>query len=112
MLTRRRKSVPAVLAAVWCLSVVTAAQAAGDAEPSPEEARAERVVPKEVAVDTNKDGKPDRWEYFENGRRVRIESDTNADGTVDDRVMVDDDKLLKAERDSDHDGKVDQWVTY
>jgi hypothetical protein len=75
-------------------------------------AEAPKVLPKSVAVDTNKDGKPDRWEMYDNGVLTRIETDTNFDGKPDEWVYAENGKPSKLEKDSDYDGKVDQWVTY
>ena len=36
-----------------------------------------------VERDSNGDGRPDIWEFFENGQRVRIGWDTNGDGQAD-----------------------------
>ncbi len=65
-----------------------------------------------VASDKNKDGKPDRWEYFDRGTLVRIEADTNYDGSVDEWAKVSGEKIVSAEKDVDYDGKVDKWITY
>ena len=67
--------------------------------------------PKMVSVDTNKDGKPDRWEYHD-GNKVRVEADTNFDGKVDEIAYFEDGKLVKGEKDSDYDGKMDKWINY
>jgi hypothetical protein len=82
------------------------------AAPAAETPPAPKVMPKSVAVDTNKDGKPDRWEIYENGVLARIETDSNFDGKADEWVYAENGKPAKLEKDSDYDGKVDQWVTY
>ena len=69
-------------------------------------------APKVVALDTNKDGKPDQWQYYENGQIVRTEADTNFDGRVDEIGYFANGKLTKVEKDSDYDGKMDRWVEY
>ncbi|MBI4226857.1 MAG: hypothetical protein HY600_01120 [Candidatus Omnitrophica bacterium] len=77
------------------------------------DSQGEALVPKTVAVDTNKDGRPDRWEYYEGGTTVaRIEADTNFDGTVDEWIRFERGKVVKVEDDTDHDGKPDRWVDY
>ena len=72
----------------------------------------EKRVPKIIASDTNGDGKPDRWEYYENGIPVKVELDGNYDGKVDEWGYVENGKITKVEKDSDYDGKVDKWITY
>lgn len=84
---------------------VTPSQAAGTSRT--------RRMPKEAAIDTNKDGTPDRWEYYDDqGLPLRIESDSNFDGSVDEWARFEGGKLVKVEKDSDYDGKVDQWHSY
>ncbi len=80
--------------------------------PVPADTQGERLVPKVVAIDTNKDGKPDRWEYYDNGVISRIESDTNGDGKIDEWVRFDHGKVVRVEKDTDYDGKPDRWVDY
>ena len=68
---------------------------------------------KSIDVDVNKDGKPDRTEYYdENGMMTRIEADTNGDGKPDEWGTVQNGKLVKVAKDSDYDGKPDKWVNY
>ena len=69
-------------------------------------------APKTIGVDTDGDGKPDRWEYYEATVLVRIEADTNNDGKVDEKAIVKDGKIISAEKDSNYDGKVDRWINY
>ena len=69
-------------------------------------------TPKVVAIDTNNDGKPDQWQYYENGQVVRTEADTDFDGKVDEIGHYSNSKLVKVEKDSHHSGKMDTWVTY
>ncbi|MBI4398340.1 MAG: hypothetical protein HY586_04375 [Candidatus Omnitrophica bacterium] len=78
------------------------------AAPVPEAAPAA----KQVAVDTNGDGKPDRWEYYESAELVRIEADTNSDGKIDELAKVEKGKIVSAEKDSNYDGKIDRWMQY
>ncbi|MBI4353133.1 MAG: hypothetical protein HY593_04310 [Candidatus Omnitrophica bacterium] len=72
----------------------------------------ERRIPRVIASDTNSDGTPDRWEYYDNGMPVKVEADTNGDGNIDEWGIVEGGKITKVEKDSDYDGKVDRWVTY
>jgi antitoxin component YwqK of YwqJK toxin-antitoxin module len=120
-----------VMIAIFFFGVLLASL--GFAEEQP---KANSPVPKVAASDTNKDGKPDQWQYYENGQIVRTEADTNYDGKVDHwqtyengkivRTEADtnndgkvdeighftDGKLTKVEKDSDYDGKMDTWVDY
>ena len=85
------------------------------ANPKPQANQPETVlqnVPKEVASDTNQDGKPDRWEKYQDGVLVSIQADSNFDGTVDEKGYLENGKLVKVEKDSDGDGKMDKWVSY
>ncbi len=68
--------------------------------------------PKVASSDTNHDGKPDQWQYYENGQITRTEADTNFDGKVDEIGYFSNGKLVKLEKDSDYDGKMDKWVEY
>ncbi len=69
------------------------------------------VSPKVVTLDTNKDGKPDRWEHHE-GVNVRVEADTNFDGAIDEKAYFENEKLIRGEKDTDYDGKMDKWIDY
>ena len=75
-------------------------------------APSEKPTPKEAAIDTNRDGKPDRWEHYDHGVPVKVEADTNFDGKVDEWAIFVDGKLSKVEKDTDYDGKPDSWITY
>ena len=70
------------------------------------------LAAKSIAVDTNGNEKPDRWEYYEKGDLVRIEADTNEDGKVDEWAVVKGGKIVSAEKDSNFDGKKDRWINY
>ena len=101
-----KKSLSAFVFLLLFVPFLIAAAGADEAPAAP------RVMPKSIAVDTNKDGKPDRWESYENGKLAKIESDTNFDGKPDEWMTAQDGKPSKLEKDSDYDGKIDQWVTY
>ena len=77
-----------------------------------DQAANDNPLPKVASSDTNKDGKPDQWQYYENGQIVRTESDTNFDGKIDEIGHFASGKLVKVEKDSDYDGKMDKWVDY
>ena len=69
------------------------------------------LQPRVVTLDTNKDGKPDRWETHD-GSKVRVEADTNFDGVVDEKAYFENEKLVRGEKDTDYDGKMDKWIDY
>jgi antitoxin component YwqK of YwqJK toxin-antitoxin module len=59
-------------------------------------------------LDTNEDGKPDVWIYFDaTGKPSRQEADENFDGRVDDWYVYKDGHLVRQEVDADHDGQRD-----
>lgn len=91
---------------------VTPSMAVAADKEAPADQDQQQALPKEVASDTNKDGKPDRWEKYLNGQPVSIEADGNYDGIVDEKGFFANGKLIKVEKDSDGDGKIDKWVTY
>jgi len=72
----------------------------------------EKLAPRSIGSDTNQDGKPDKWEYYEQGVLVKIEADSNHDGKVDEWGIIESGRITKVEKDSDYDGKVDKWVNY
>ena len=99
------------------------------------------VLPQRVeAKDTNGDGKPDEWRYyqgdgrqevlirverdrdgdgrrevvifFENGKPVHSEVDRNGDGRPDITIFMKDGKPERESADTNFDGKTDVWVYY
>lgn len=102
------------LAFVCLWSGVSSAKEASADMPTMPVASPEMAKPvvKSVGTDTNKDGKPDRWENYQDGKLIKIEADTNGDGKIDETGFVENSKLVRVEKDSDYDGKVDKWVTY
>lgn len=69
--------------------------------------------PKTVKVDSNFDGKADRFEYYdEKGQVSRVELDTTGDGRINEWVIYKDGQPLKGERDTNADGKPDIWIEY
>lgn len=105
------KLIPIIgLIAISLSSAPSMALAADKAAPAEQDQQ--QMLPKEVASDTNKDGKPDRWEKYVNGQPVSIEADGNYDGIVDEKGFFTNGKLVRVEKDSDGDGKMDKWVTY
>jgi hypothetical protein len=73
---------------------------------------ATKNLPKKIGSDTNGDGTPDRYEYYEGGLIVKAEADGNGDGKMDELAYFKDGKMIKIEKDSDFDGKTDKWVEY
>ena len=58
--------------------------------------------------DLNNDGKPDIWQYFENGNVVKREGDLNFDGIVD--VTIEFKNGVEITRqDTNFDGNIDVW---
>jgi len=100
-----------IAAAITALISQTGHAADPKAQPKPP-VEAMQALPREIATDTNKDGKPDRWERYANGQLSGIEADSDFDGVVDEKGIVQNGKLIKVEKDSDGDGKPDRWVSY
>ena len=91
-----------------------------------------------IDIDTDEDGKIDRWEYYGANQQIekvgfsrakdgkedawsftgptgaveRVEVSTRRDGKVTRVEHFQGDKVLTAEEDSDGDGKIDKWETY
>ena len=112
-----KKEVTVSVLFAWILSLTAAAWAAPvAAAPAPVETNSAAGTPlkvKTIAVDVNKDGKPDRTEYYgENDILTKIEADTNNDGKPDEWGTVENGKLVKVAKDSDLDGIADKWVPY
>ena len=59
------------------------------------------------ALDTDKDGKPDEWRYYQGKALIRIERDKDHNGRVDIWLYVKDGKTDRAEMDRNGDGKSD-----
>jgi hypothetical protein len=81
--------------------------------PAPPGAGAPAGVADKVS-DRNGDGRPDVWQYRENGALVRELFDEDADGRVDRTIRYDPASGQKTyeEEDADVDGLVDSWVEY
>jgi hypothetical protein len=91
-----------------------------------------------IEIDTNEDGKTDRWEYYDSGQRVnrvavsrsddgkpdtwlfqaadgslaRIEMSTQRDGVVNRTEFFEKGILARAQEDTDADGRIDKWEEY
>ena len=59
------------------------------------------------AADTDKDGKPDEWKYFEGSVLVRVERDRNGDGTREVKIWMKEGKPERSEVDRNGDGTPD-----
>lgn len=107
-----QRAVPLIVVSAFIFFLSHSAVSRAEEAMSPEKESA-GAKPREVAVDTDKDGKPDRWEYYkEDGKLDRIEVDNNHDGKIDETVFAENGKIVRVEKDSDFDGKIDQWVKY
>ena len=96
-------SLSTTVMAAMCLGATLVFAAVSNEEPQ---------NPKSIAIDSNRDGKPDRWERFENGMPSRVELDRNGDGKVDQIMYYENGKIKKIEKDSKFIGKMDQWIDY
>ena len=64
-------------------------------------------------LDSNGDGKPDRFATYRHGKVVESRSDQNFDGKPDLWEFYDGDgNIQRAEQDHNFDGTVDEWFTY
>ena len=59
------------------------------------------------AVDTDKDGKPDEWRYYQGQELVRVERDLDHDGKPEVRIWMKNGKPERSEVDRNGDGKPD-----
>lgn len=58
-----------------------------------------------VAIDkSRRDGKPDTWRYYRDGRIYKKEWDRNFDGRPDFRVIEEKGRFVEKQYDDDHDG--------
>ena len=97
----------ALVFSIGACIVMTVGGAASGAEKGVEQP--DVAKPRQIELDTNKDGKPDRWEFYREGVQERIETDKNFDGKPDMWVYFMDGRLSRIEIDTDYDGKVDRW---
>jgi hypothetical protein len=71
-----------------------------------------------VEIDRNRDGRPDRWEYYDQDpvthRSVlaRAEEANGADARVTRRETYADGVIQRVEEDTDNDGRIDKWEVY
>ena len=64
-----------------------------------------------VAIDSKrKDGKPDYWKYYRNGKIYKREWDRNFDGKPDLRVLEENGRVIKTQYDNNFDGKFEKIV--
>jgi len=77
------------------------------------EQKAQQVMPKKIGIDTNYNGKPDRWEYYnEKGQITKVESDADEDGVIDETITYENGKPVKGAKDTNKDGKPDVWIDF
>lgn len=103
------KNLFSMLTVILSLSLAVIVSAFAEESPA---ANITTPAPKVASSDTNHDGKPDQWQYYENGQITKTEADTNFDGKPDETGYFTAGKLTKVEKDSDFDGKMDKWVEY
>ncbi len=78
-----------------------------------EKSQQAKISPKKVSIDTIGDGKPHRWEYYDNeGNVVKVENDTKGNGVIDEVVIYEKGKPVKSWKDTKGTGKPDIWVEY
>lgn len=71
------------------------------------------IAPKNIEVDRNYDGVPDRFEYYDtDGKILCVETDTDFNGKVDEWVYYKNGAVEKAEKDTNGDGKPDTRMAY
>lgn len=77
------------------------------------EQKPQQIMPKKIGVDTNFNGKPDRWEYYDDkGQITKVESDPDEDGIIDETVVYENGKPVKGWKDTNKDGKPDVWIDF
>jgi hypothetical protein len=64
-----------------------------------------RGIPAKALIDTNRDGKPDTFQYYQDGEIARVEQDRNHDGRIDGRTTFRGGKRQRGELDGDGDGR-------
>ena len=83
------------------------------------------AIVKRIEIDANRDGTPDRWEYYgsddpgvgsagsrRSARIVRVEQSTRHDGTVSRWEYWEHGVVARVEEDVDGDGRIDKWERY
>ena len=63
-----------------------------------------------AAIDQHKDGKPDYWKYYRNGKIYKREWDRNFDGKPDLRVLEENGRLIMTQYDNNFDGVFEKTV--
>ncbi|AKT39944.1 hypothetical protein [Chondromyces crocatus] len=63
-------------------------------------------------VDSNHDGRVDKWITFAKGRLAEIQQDTNHDGNVDEWKSYSGGRVARIKRDTNGDGRPDVWEIY
>lgn len=66
-----------------------------------------------IEIDTNGDGRPDRWEFYDVRNVIlRAEQSTRFDGTVSRWEHYEGGVIVRVEEDVSGDGRVDKWERY
>jgi len=90
------------------LAVDTNKNGKPDAWATMDAARIERIE-----IDRNEDGIIDRWEYYADGKLVRVGTSTRGDGVEDEWAYpTADGTIARVETDTNRDGRVDKWDIY
>ena len=85
----------------------------GRAVERPEGAIVQAAELKQAQVDTNQDGRSDRFEYYDDRNvLVKVGLDLDFDGKVDEWQVLKDGKLSKALEGMEDRGQSDKWVMY
>ncbi|MBN1794838.1 MAG: hypothetical protein JW844_07745 [Candidatus Omnitrophica bacterium] len=106
--------IPLVLCMVVVMAcAISVAQAQEVQKENQEDVETLTVAPKVVRVDSDFNGKIDRFEYYnDEGKVEKVELDRSGDGAIDEWVTYKDGKPLSSERDTNGDGKPDVWLEY
>lgn len=107
------KKASILILALAVLAVFTTAAFCQKAATDEKAQQSQQVMPKKIGLDTNYNGKPDRWEYYnEKGQVTKVESDANEDGVVEETIIYENGKPVKGAKDTNKDGKTDVWIDF
>ena len=100
-----------IMLTIFGLSFCCSLYATG--ETKVEKSKPVQIIPKKVSIDTIGDGKPHRFEYYDNeGNLTKVENDTKGNGIIDETVIYEKGKPVKSWKDTKGTGKPDVWVEY
>lgn len=98
-----------VFALICCASYAADKSKIADKAPAGQS----QIMPKKASVDTNYDGKPDRFEYYDDtGKVTKVEVDANSDGISEEMVIYENGRPVRSARDTNGDGKPDVWMDF